>query len=154
MSEPNPDAARNRAVIDEFRANRGSVRLQTVAGDVPAEALQGLPAPALLILHTTGAKSGHRRESPLAYQEVGRDFAVFGSNGARPSQPGWYWNLLADPDAQIEVGADRIEVRARIAEGAERERIWEQQKATQPGFASYESQLARAVPVVVLERRD
>lgn len=153
MTDPHPDAARNRQVVEEFRANHGNVRLQTVAGDVPAEALEGLPTPSILILRTTGARSGQPRENPLGYLPVGRDFAVFGSNGARATQPGWYWNVLAHPEAQIEVGADTVDVRARIAEGEERERIWSAQKAAQPGFAEYEVRVSRTIPVVILERR-
>lgn len=153
MSDPSPDLSRNRRVIEEFRANRGSVRIATVAGDdVSADALEGLPDPALLILHTVGAKTGQQRESPLAYQPIGRNFAVFGSNGARPEQPGWYRNLLANPEAQIEIGDETIFVRARIAEGAERAGIWAKQKEMNPAFAAYEERLQRELPVVILER--
>lgn len=147
-----PDGGRNRRVMDEFRANGGRVRLTTVAEGVPEEALAGLPTPTLLILHTTGAKSGLPRENPLAYQAVGDAFAVFASNGARPENPSWYHNLLAHPRARIEVGSETFDVRARVAEGAERDQIWEWQKATQPGFAAYETQSPRTIPVVILER--
>lgn len=153
MSDLHPDAGRNQRVIEEFRANGGHVRLSTVAGDeVPSEALEGLPAPDLLILRTVGAKTGQTRESPLAYQQVDRNFAIFGSNGAREAHPAWYRNLLAHPEAQIEVGGDTFNVRARVAEGDERERIWIKQKESQPGFSDYEERLRRQLPIVVLER--
>ena len=153
MTEPSPDLTRNRRVMEEFRANGGSVRMATVAGDgVPADALEGLPEPTLLILHTVGARTGRRRESPLAYQPIGRDFAVFGSNGARAAHPAWYRNLLANPEAEVEIGDVTIPVRARVAQGAERARIWAKQKEMHPAFAAYEVRLQRELPVVILER--
>ena len=153
MADDTTDLPRNRRVMDEFRANAGHVRLVTLASDVPPEQLEGLPDPAILILHTTGASSGLPRESPLGYLPVGDAYAVFGSNGARPTNPGWYHNVLADPNATVEVGTETIPVRARVLDGDERERVWTEQKEAQPGFADYEERMDRLVPVVLLEPR-
>ena len=89
--------------------------------------------------------------NPLAYQKVGDAYAVFGSKGGAPTNPDWYYNLIANPRARIEVGTDSFEVAARVAEGPERERIWEEQKRLNPGFAEYEHKTDRTIPVVVLE---
>ena len=129
----------NAAIIDEFRANGGKVGGQ----------FEGAP---LLLLHTTGARSGDERVHPVVYQEVGDDLAVFGSKAGAPTHPAWYHNLVAHPDATIEIGPDTVPVRARVAEGDERDRIWSRQKEIMPGFADYEANTARAIPVVILER--
>jgi len=128
----------NRRVIDEFRANAGTV-----------EAFEGRP---LLLLHHKGAKTGTERVNPLVYLPVGDDFAVFASKAGAPENPAWYHNLQAHPDTTIEVGTETIPVRARVAEGDERERIWEEQKRVNSNFAEYEQQTTRAIPVVLLER--
>ena len=136
MSETVSD--RNRGVVDEFRARGGEV-----AG------FEGQP---ILLLHSTGAKSGTRYVNPVAYLAVGDDFAVFGSRGGSPVNPGWYHNLLAHPDTVVEVGTETIPVHARVAEGEEHERIWAEQKAANANFAAYEQKTTRSIPVVVLER--
>jgi deazaflavin-dependent oxidoreductase (nitroreductase family) len=128
----------NRDVVDEFRARGGQV-----AG------FEGQP---LLLLHSTGAKSGTRYVNPVAYLAVGDDFAVFGSRGGSPVNPGWYHNLVADPDTVVEVGTETIPVHARVAEGEERDRIWEAQKRANANFAAYEEKTTRSIPVVILER--
>ena len=129
---------RNRPVVDEYRARGGQV-----AG------FEGQP---LLLLHTTGAKSSVHYVNPVAYLSTGDDFAVFGSRGGSPVNPGWYHNLLAHPDTEIEVGAETIRVHARVAEGKERERIWGEQKRVNANFAAYEQKTTRPIPVVILER--
>jgi deazaflavin-dependent oxidoreductase (nitroreductase family) len=131
----------NTAIIDEFRANHGKV-----GGN-----FEGAP---LLILHTKGAKSGQERLAPVMYQAVGDkdDVAVFASKAGAPTNPDWYHNLLADPNATVEVGHETYAVTARVAEGEERERIWSTQKERYPGFADYEQKTSREIPVVVLER--
>jgi deazaflavin-dependent oxidoreductase (nitroreductase family) len=130
----------NTGVIEEFRANEGRVA---------AFARQPL-----LLLHHRGAKTGTERVNPLAYQQVGDDWAVFGSKGGAPTNPDWYHNLIANPRARIEVGTETIDVDARVAEGEERDRIWEDQKRLNPGFAEYEQKTDRAIPVVILRRVD
>lgn len=128
----------NREVIDEFRANGGKVKQ-----------FEGRP---LLLLHHKGAKTGTERVNPLVYMPLGDDFAVFGSKAGAPTNPDWYHNLRANPDAQIEVGTETIRVRARVAEGEERDRIWEEQKRVNSNFAEYEQKTTRPIPVVILER--
>lgn len=127
----------NDALIDEFRANGGRVR----------GGFEGAP---LLLLHSTGAKSGIERVNPMMYQAVDDEYAVFASKAGMPTNPDWYHNLLAHPDATVEVGTETIEVTARVAEGDERERIWSKQKADYPGFAEYEQKTTRQIPVVIL----
>jgi deazaflavin-dependent oxidoreductase (nitroreductase family) len=128
----------NREVVDEFRSNGGKVA-----------AFAGRP---LLLLHSKGARSGVHYVNPLVYLPVGDDFAVFGSKAGAPTNPGWYHNLRAAPDTVVELGTETIPVRARVAEGEERERIWEEQKRAAPTFAEYEEKTTRPIPVVVLER--
>jgi deazaflavin-dependent oxidoreductase (nitroreductase family) len=129
----------NQRLIAEFRANRG-----TVGGPFDGATL--------LLLHTTGAKTGRERVNPLAYQKVGNSFAVFASKGGAPDNPDWYRNLLAHPKTTIEVGNETIEVTARVASADEREPIWSKQKQVMPGFAEYEVKTSRQIPVVILER--
>jgi deazaflavin-dependent oxidoreductase (nitroreductase family) len=128
----------NRRVVDEFRGNGGKVAQ-----------FEGRP---LLLLHHTGAKTGTERVNPLVYLPVGDDFAVFGSKAGADTNPAWYHNLRAHPDTTIEVGTETLPVHARVAESAERERIWEEQKRENPNFAEYEQKTTRPIPVVVLER--
>jgi deazaflavin-dependent oxidoreductase (nitroreductase family) len=130
----------NRKIIAEFRENAGKV------GGMFA----GMP---MLLLHTTGAKSGAERINPLAFRRESDAWVVFASKGGAPSNPDWYHNLLAHSDVAIEVGAETVKVRARFAEGAEHDRIWAAQKQAVPQFAEYETKTKRQIPVVVLERR-
>ena len=131
----------NRQIITEFRSN----------GGVCGGPFEGTP---LLILHSTGAKSGQERLNPLVYQRVGDAWAIFGSKAGAPSHPDWYHNVIANPEASIEVGTDSVDVRARVADGDERETIWSAQKSAAPQFAEYEQKAdGRRIPVVVLERR-
>lgn len=130
----------NTPIIEEFRANQGKVGGNWEGRD-------------LLLLNTTGARSGQERTNPLAYQRLDNGYAVFASKGGAPSHPDWYYNLLAHPDVTIEVGTDTIPVRARVAQGEERERIWEKQKRLNPNFAAYEQKTSRTIPVIVLEPR-
>ncbi len=129
----------NQSIIEEFRANAGKV----------SGPFEGAP---LLLLHTIGAKTGRPRVNPVAYQAVGEGFAVFGSKAGAPTNPDWYYNLRVNPETTVEVGTDTLPVRARLAEGEERDRIWEKQKQVMPGFAGYETKTARQIPVVILER--
>lgn len=131
----------NQQIIEEFRANGGRV----------GGPFEGAP---MLILHTTGAKSGKERVAPLVYQPVDDAWAIFGSKGGAPTHPDWFHNIKADPEISIEVGTDTVPVTARIAEGDEHDRIWAAQKEMAPGFAEYEEKAeGRVIPVVVLERR-
>jgi deazaflavin-dependent oxidoreductase (nitroreductase family) len=130
----------NEKIIDEFRANEGRV------GGM-------FKGHTLLLLHHRGARSGIERVNPLAYQTLddGR-LAVFGSKGGAPTNPDWFHNLVANPDASIEVGTETFKVKARVAIGDEREAIWSRQKELMPGFAEYEKRTSRQIPVVILEQ--
>jgi deazaflavin-dependent oxidoreductase (nitroreductase family) len=129
----------NEGIIDEFRANEGQV----------GGGFAGRP---LLLLHHHGARTGTERVSPLMYQRVGDAYAVFASKGGADSNPDWFHNLRANPDVSIEVGNDKIDVRARVAHGEEQDRIWEQQKRDYPQFAEYEEKTSRSqIPVIVLD---
>jgi deazaflavin-dependent oxidoreductase (nitroreductase family) len=130
----------NDKIIAEFRANGGKV-----GGN-----FEGAP---LLLLHSTGAKSGQERVSPMMYQAVGDSFAVFASKAGADTNPDWFHNLKANPEASAEVGTETIELTARVLDPEEREPIWEKQKADYPGFADYETKTDRVIPVVLLERR-
>jgi deazaflavin-dependent oxidoreductase (nitroreductase family) len=134
MTEPNDF---NTTIIEEFRANGGKVSMFSNGS--------------LLLLHSTGAKTGATRISPLAYQKVGDDYAIFASKAGAPVNPAWYHNLLAHPQATIEVGTDVIDVTARVAAPEERELIWKRQKENAPNFAEYEKKTDRQIPVVILE---
>jgi len=129
----------NRNLIDEFRANDG-----TVTGP-----FEGAP---LLLLTTTGAKSGKKRTTPLVYLKDGDRIAVFGSKGGAPAHPAWYHNLVANPDVTVELPDDSFEGRAVVAEGAERDRIFAAQKEVMPAFSDYESKTTRTIPVILLQR--
>lgn len=134
----------NDKVIAEFRANGGKV-----GGN-----FEGAP---LLLLHTTGAKSGEPRVSPMMYMALDEGWAVFASYAGLDVNPAWFHNLRAHPDVAIEVGADgevaTIDVRARVMTPEEREPVWEEQKRRYPGFAEYEKKTDRVIPVVLLTRR-
>lgn len=128
----------NSRIIEEFRSNNGKV------GGPFAE----MP---ILLLHTVGAKSGEPRIHPLAYQALDGKYAIFASYAGAPKNPAWFHNLTANPEVTVEI-EDRTEtVVARILGGDERDRIWEQQKKLQPGFADYEAKTDREIPVIVLE---
>jgi len=136
MSTPYADF--NAKIIDEFRANEGRV----------GGMFEGLP---LLLLHHTGAKSGQSRVNPLAYQADDGRYVIFASKAGAPENPAWYHNLMAHPQAQIEVGTDTIDVVASETTGEERERLFRTQVERVPQFAEYEQKAAgRVIPVVVL----
>ena len=128
----------NKGIIEEFRANGGKVGGQ----------FEGAP---LLLLHSTGAKSGQARVNPIMYLADGDNYVVFASKAGAPTSPDWYHNLIANPRASVEVGDATVNVIAKVAEGDTRERLWSTQKELYPGFAEYEAKTTRLIPVVVLE---
>ncbi len=131
----------NTQIINEFRQNAGKV----------GGPFEGAP---MLLLHTTGAKSGAERVNPVVYQPLADGaMAVFASKGGAPTNPDWYHNLVAHPDVTVEVGTETVTATARVAQGEERDRIWTKQKQAAPGFAEYERKTAREIPVVIIERR-
>ncbi len=135
MAEPNDW---NSKIIEEFRASGGKV----------GGAFEGAP---LLLLHTTGAKTGQERVNPMMYRRVGDNYAVFASKAGAPTSPDWYHNLIVNPAVRAEIGTQTIDLTARVADSAEREPIWAAQKAEYPGFADYEQKTTRQIPVVILE---
>jgi deazaflavin-dependent oxidoreductase (nitroreductase family) len=128
----------NSKIIEEFRAQEGRV----------SGPFEGAP---LLLLHTVGARSGQERVNPMMYLAVPEGFAVFASKAGADTNPDWYHNLVANPRVQAEIGSQTVELTARVASGDERERIWAAQKTAAPGFADYEKQTTRQIPVVILE---
>jgi deazaflavin-dependent oxidoreductase (nitroreductase family) len=128
----------NRKVIEEFRANEGKV----------GGPFEGAP---VLLLTSTGAKSGEQRTTPVVYQKDGERMVIFASKAGAPSNPAWYHNLVANPTATVEVGSDTVEVEALVTDGDERERLFQRQKELMPQFAEYEQKTTRRIPVVTLQ---
>ena len=129
----------NSKVIEEFRANGGKV-------GGPFEGA------ALLLLTTTGAKSGEPRTSPLVYTTDGERIVIIASMAGAPTNPAWYHNLAARPDATVELGSETIKVRAQDAEGDERQRLYDAQAEIMPVFKEYAAKTERVIPVVLLDR--
>lgn len=127
----------NQKIIDEFRANGGVIagRGRTV-----------------LLLHTIGAKSGKEHVTPVAHTRDGDRYVIIASKGGAPNHPDWYYNIVANPKITVEVGAEKFEVKATVAEEPERTRLFNQMSAVMPGFAEYQKKTARTIPVVVLTR--
>lgn len=130
----------NKRIIDEFRANAGKV----------AGPFQG--APMILVTHT-GAKTGRKRTNPLVYLAEDGKYVIFGSKGGAPTNPDWYHNLKANPEAEAEVGTEKFAVVAEEATGAERDRLFEKQAGIMPNFAQYQANTKRKIPVMVLSRK-
>jgi deazaflavin-dependent oxidoreductase (nitroreductase family) len=106
-----------------------------------------------LILRTTGRKSGETRKLPLIYGRDGDDWVVVASKGGAPENPGWYRNLVAHPDVEIQVGDQILPVRARTATPAEKQRAWPTMTAQWPDYDNYQTRTKRDIPVVLLSRR-
>jgi deazaflavin-dependent oxidoreductase (nitroreductase family) len=138
MSTPSD---RNKAIIEEFRANAGRVGAH-FAGKT------------LLLLHTVGAKSGRERVNPVAYVLDGDSFAIVASKGGAPTNPGWYHNLLAHPHITVEVGVEQFPVVASLAPEPERTRLYDRMIAMLPVFAEYRSRTSRSIPVIILRREE
>ena len=130
----------NQQIIEEFRANAGKVGGQ----------FEGAP---MLLLTTTGAKTGRRLTSPLVYAQDGDRLLVFASKAGAPTNPAWYHNLVANPTVTVEVGAETFEARATVVTGEERDRLYAEQAKRMPGFATYQQNTTRVIPVVALERQ-
>jgi deazaflavin-dependent oxidoreductase (nitroreductase family) len=136
MADPNDF---NAQLIEEYRATEGNV----------TGVFAGRP---LMLLTTTGAKSGQPRTAPLVYTTDGDALVIIASKGGAPTNPDWYHNLRANPLVTVELGAERFEAQARVAEGEERQRLYDAQAALMPAFADYQRKSPRQIPVVVLER--
>ena len=107
----------------------------------------------ILLLSTSGRRSGEERTTPLIHRTDGDGWVIVGSKGGAPHNPLWYENLVADPNATIQVKDELIPVRAHTAEGSERERLWERMTEVWPAYDEYKERTTRTIPVVVLERR-
>jgi deazaflavin-dependent oxidoreductase (nitroreductase family) len=128
------------AVIEEFRANGGEV-----GGE--------LSSTPLLLLRTTGAKTGRPRTTPLAYHRAGDRLYVIASAGGAPAHPAWYLNLRAHPTVTVEVGVERFDATATVLEGAERDRVFAAIVDRSPMAGSYQARAGRTIPVIALDRR-
>jgi deazaflavin-dependent oxidoreductase (nitroreductase family) len=106
----------------------------------------------LLILGTTGARSGEHREAPLVYSRDDDALVIIASKGGAPTHPAWYFNILADPRVTIEVDGETFTTQARVVGEGERRRLYDQHAAIHPTFAEYEAKTTRVIPVIVLER--
>jgi deazaflavin-dependent oxidoreductase (nitroreductase family) len=136
MSDRN---AWNSKIIEEFRANGGRVSGQ----------LEGVP---LLLLTTTGAKSGLKRTTPLGYGNDGGRMIVVASVRGAPNNPDWYHNLVAHPEVTIEVGGETFDAIATVVEGEERERLWSKFVEAYPFVEEHQAKTTRRIPLVVLKR--
>jgi deazaflavin-dependent oxidoreductase (nitroreductase family) len=106
----------------------------------------------VLILTTTGRRSGEERPTPLIYQRHGDDYLVVASKGGSPEPPAWYLNLQANPEVQVQVKGDRFAARARTAQPDEKPELWQTMTAVWPAYDEYQTKTDREIPVVVLER--
>ena len=131
----------NRKVIGEFRANQGKV-----GGE-----MAGVP---LLLLTTTGAKTGRTLTKPLAYTRDGDRIVIIASFAGNPHNPPWFHNLVANPTATIELGAEKFRAKATVTTGAERQRLFDAQAKQLPVFADYQKKTTRQIPVLSLTRID
>jgi deazaflavin-dependent oxidoreductase (nitroreductase family) len=129
----------NKAIIEEFRANNG-----VVGGNFAGMTL--------LLLHTAGAKSGLPRVNPVAYTRDGERYVVIASKGGAPTNPDWYYNIVATPEVRVEVGADTFQAQATVLPEPERTQLYDQMAAIYPGFAEYQRKTDRTIPVIVLRR--
>jgi deazaflavin-dependent oxidoreductase (nitroreductase family) len=131
----------NRRNIEDFRANHGRLGGQ----------FDGAP---VLLLHSKGARSGEERVNPMMYMADGDRYLVFASAAGADRNPAWYWNLVAHPEARIEVGDDYIEVLAVELHGAERDAKYAVQAQRYPGFAEYQRKTTRTIPVLAFVPRE
>ncbi|MEV4106860.1 nitroreductase family deazaflavin-dependent oxidoreductase [Nonomuraea sp. NPDC049695] len=129
----------NQQIIDEFRANEGRV----------GGMFEGAP---LVLLTTTGAKSGNPSTTPMMYLADGDRYIVIASNAGRDHHPAWYHNLRATPEATAELGTETFEVKAVVVEGAERDELYARMAEKWPGFREYETKTSRLIPVIALYR--
>jgi deazaflavin-dependent oxidoreductase (nitroreductase family) len=131
---------RNQGIIDEFRANNGKVGGYFTGAN-------------LLLLHTVGARTGHKRTNPVVYVTDGDRLVVIASKGGADSHPDWYHNLLANPIVTVEVGNEQFQARATpVTKEPERSRLYAKMVEHWPSFGEYEKKTTRKIPAIVLER--
>jgi len=131
----------NNQLIEQFRASRGK------AGGP----FEGRP---MLLLTTTGARSGQLRTTPMMYVTVGDRLLVIASNAGAPTHPDWYRNLVAHPEVTVEVKNETYNATAIVTEGAEREQLWRNIVEQYPFFTEHQAKISRQIPVIALERRE
>lgn len=129
----------NKQIIEEFRANDGKV-----GGPFANNTL--------LLLHTTGAKSGKERVNPLVTFEDGDRLVVVASKGGAPSHPDWYYNIVANPVVGVEYGTEEFQARATVTEEPERTELYEKMESHFAAFTEYKQKAGRVIPVVTLNR--
>jgi deazaflavin-dependent oxidoreductase (nitroreductase family) len=129
----------NRLTAEEFRANDGNT-----LGD-----FEGRP---ILLLTTTGAKSGEERVTPLIYADYGDRLIVCAAAGGQEHHPAWYHNIVASPSVRVEVGEDDFRVDAIVTSGADREAIFAERCANSPAFNEYQAKTSREIPIIALPR--
>lgn len=134
------EAAWNESMMADFRSHGGQITQGPLTGA------------SLLLMTSTGAKSGQARTTPLGYTRDGERYVVIGSNSGRDDQPAWLTNVKANPIVTLEVGSERFQARATVTEGAERRRLLDAHIAAIPAFGDYERMTSREIPAVVLER--
>ena len=130
---------RNAQIIEEFRANDGRV-----GGHFEGRTL--------LLLTTTGAQTGRTHTTPAIYLDDAERYIVFASNGGAPNNPGWYHNVRANPDVQVEVGTESFPATAAVLDRPERDELFRRQADRDPSFDEYQAGMTRAMPVVALTR--
>jgi deazaflavin-dependent oxidoreductase (nitroreductase family) len=129
----------NRKIIEEFRANGGMVTSHPARDQ-------------LLLLTTTGAKTGRLQTTPVMYTRDGDRLLVYASKAGAPTHPAWYHNLVANPRVRVEVGTAEYEAEATVITGEERDRLYNRHAERYPGFAEYQAKTSRTIPVVALRR--
>jgi deazaflavin-dependent oxidoreductase (nitroreductase family) len=130
----------NTALIEDLRAHDGHATSGPFVGRP------------VLVLTTTGAKSGEKREIPLVYTRDGDDLVIVASMGGAPRNPSWYHNLVANPRVTVEADGETFEADARVAPPDERRRLYDRHAAVNPSFRDYEARTSRVIPVIVLKR--
>ena len=138
MTSKNERNAHNAGVIEEFRSNGG--------------AIPGRPDQIILLLNTTGARTGLPRTNPVVYLTGEDCLYVFATKGGSPTHPDWYFNLVANPIVTIEVGSEQYQATAETITGSERDRIYAKLAEARPNFGGYQDKTTRVIPVVALRR--
>jgi deazaflavin-dependent oxidoreductase (nitroreductase family) len=131
-----------RMLVEDMRAHGGQVTTGPMAGRP------------LMLLTTTGAKTGQQRAAIVTYTRDGDRYIIAASKSGAPTNPAWFHNLLANPEASVEAGGETFKARATVTEGAERDRLWNQHAEERPEFRDYPSRTSRVIPVLVLDRID
>lgn len=129
----------NTQIIEEFRSNEGRLGGQ----------FEGSP---MLLLTTTGAKTGQKRVNPMMYLSEDGFTYVFASKAGAPTNPDWYHNLVANPQVGVEIGTETFEATARVLSGEQRDEVYARQVKLYPGFGEYQEKTTRVIPVVALDR--